>query len=315
MVKFSIVVPVFNASRTIERCIKSILNQTYASYEVILIDDGSTDDSGEVIDRLIKGKKGFKCIHKKNEGVSEARNRGIKEAKGDYIIFIDDDDTINSELLEEINKEIEKNSDLDLVRFQIQKVFDDKCEFRMTEIFSNISGEEAFLKLISDDLFVTPVSYAYKRSYWISNKFSYAKGRIHEDFGLTPLVVILASKVSAIPYIGYNYIIRENSIMTNNTQDKLKVKNRDVLYHYDFLLEQIEKIAIEDSVKRIFKSYVSNALISRARILPDDLLKEYLLELRKRKIYSNMLSDKMSRKVKRLVFRLFPYLYVKYLMK
>lgn len=315
MVKFSIVVPVFNASKTIKRCLGSILKQSYANYEVILVNDGSTDDSKEIIDGLIVDKKNFKCIHKANEGVSEARNKGIAQASGDYLVFMDDDDTINEYLLEELNKEIERYDNLDLVRYQIQKIVNNEEICFSTEIFSNLSGEEAFLKLIHDDLFVTPVSYAYKKSFWQENHFKYEAGRIHEDFGLTPLVVVMARKVSAISYVGYNYIIRDNSIMTSNDVDKLKVKNRDVLFHYDFLMRKIDEVSVGETTREVFKSYISNALVSRAPILPDSLLKEYLKELKSRKVYSKMLGDTLSRKVKKLIFRFFPYFYVKCIMK
>lgn len=315
MVKFSIIVPVFNASKTIERCIKSILDQTYSFYEVILINDGSSDNSQNIIDDYVKKDKRFRSIKKENEGVSETRNLGLKEAEGDYIIFVDDDDTINSELLENINREIDDFGNLDLIRFQIRKAINDDYVFNETEIFSSLSGEEAFLKLILDDLFVTPVSYAYRREYWLKNNFSYTKGRVHEDFGLTPLVVVKASKVSAISYIGYNYIIRENSIMTNNSLEKIKAKNNDCLFFYDDLLSKIKEIKISDNGKKVFRSYISNALLNRMKIMDGEILKEYIVELKRRSVYKNMLDDTFLRKVKKSLFKYAPYLYAKFYLK
>ena len=100
MPKLSIIVPVYNVDKYLERCIRSILNQTYENFEIILVNDGSTDNSGIICENYSKVDSRIRVIHKKNEGVSSARNIGVDNAKGKYIGFIDPDDYINKYMYE-----------------------------------------------------------------------------------------------------------------------------------------------------------------------------------------------------------------------
>ena len=111
--KVSIVIPVYNVEKYIERCLKSILNQTLDSIEVIVIDDGSTDNSGKICDEFSTKYKNVKTFHKRNGGVSSARNLGISIAKGEYIGFVDPDDFIHVNMYKELYENAKKvNSDI-----------------------------------------------------------------------------------------------------------------------------------------------------------------------------------------------------------
>ena len=100
MIEISIIVPVFNVEKFLTRCLDSLINQnSYENYEIILIDDGSTDNSGKICDEYAEKFKKIKVIHKKNEGVSKARNLGINNAKGEYITFVDSDDFVENNML------------------------------------------------------------------------------------------------------------------------------------------------------------------------------------------------------------------------
>lgn len=110
--KVSIIIPVFNSEKTLKRCVESVLKQTYPEYEMILIDDGSQDDSGLLCNEFANDNQCISVIHQKNQGVSVARNAGIDAAKGDYVLFLDSDDCIKPDLLETYIKAIQKrNSD------------------------------------------------------------------------------------------------------------------------------------------------------------------------------------------------------------
>lgn len=102
-VLISIVVPVYNSANFIKKCVTSLITQTYDNLEIILVDDGSSDESLEICNQLQKGDNRIKVIHQENAGVSSARNTGIKVAKGEYILFIDSDDTISKEFIEKMN--------------------------------------------------------------------------------------------------------------------------------------------------------------------------------------------------------------------
>ena len=315
MVKFSLIVTIYNVESYLSDCLDSIINQTYTNYEVIMVDDGSIDKSKSIMDKYAQKDKRFKSYTKDNGGVSTTRNYGINLASGDYFIFIDSDDTINEQLLENLNKEIEKNPNIDLIKYGIEVINKHTTTYKRNNLFSNISGGEAFKLLIQNELFVTPVTYAYRLKYFKDNNFTYAEGHIHEDFGLTPLVVIKANSVSSIDYIGYNYIIRENSIMTNNSKNKLIKKNEDMLYHFDYLIKEIEKVNVNDDIKKIFKSYIANAMISRTILLEKELLTDYINELNKRDIAKYLLTDNLKRKIKKLLYKLNPYIYIKLFVK
>ena len=104
--KISVIVPVYNVEQYLERCVDSIINQTYKNLEIILVNDGSTDNSGQLCDELAKKDSRIRVIHKENGGVSEARNFGVKEISGEYVIFIDSDDYINKRMINVLYSQI-----------------------------------------------------------------------------------------------------------------------------------------------------------------------------------------------------------------
>lgn len=112
---FSIIVPVYNIEQYIKECIESIINQDLNNIEIILVDDGSTDNSGKICDKYSQNDKRIKVIHKQNAGVSEARNSGIKKSKGKYIIFVDGDDFLIANILLELKEILLKNTDIDVL--------------------------------------------------------------------------------------------------------------------------------------------------------------------------------------------------------
>lgn len=115
--KYSIIIPVYNCQSYISRCIESIINQKHKSYEIILINDGSSDNSGTICDEYAKKNKQIKVIHKKNEGVSAARNDGLKQVNGKYICFLDSDDYIDKDFFATADRIIDKNKEVELINF------------------------------------------------------------------------------------------------------------------------------------------------------------------------------------------------------
>jgi glycosyltransferase involved in cell wall biosynthesis len=108
----SVIIPVYNVEKYLRECVDSVLSQTYKSYEIILVDDGSTDGSGEICDEYIDGHSQVKVIHKANGGLSDARNTGLKNAKGEYVYFLDSDDYIVPDAFQKlINISIKEQSD------------------------------------------------------------------------------------------------------------------------------------------------------------------------------------------------------------
>ncbi len=311
MVKFSIIVPVYNVEKYLSACLDSILKQSYENYEVIVVNDGTKDNSQDIIDEYVKKDKRIKGFIKENGGLSDARNYGVKKAKGDYLLFIDSDDDINPLLLERLNEEIEKTN-ADLIRFQIAKI-DDETRINPCSTFSGVTGYEAFKLLATDDYFVTAPSCCYKFDFWKKEKFEYEFGVYHEDFGLTPYVYIKAKVVSSIDYVGYNYYFRENSITTDKDVKKEEKKNNDVIKLFDLNIKRIDKdkeVSLES--KRLFKSYMANALITKCASQEGELFEKMYLELKKRDLYMFLLNDTLGRKVKRVVYKIMPKTFIKH---
>lgn len=307
MPKFSIVVPVYNVEDYIEACLDSILNQTFTDFEVIVVNDGTKDHSDYFIELYAKKDHRIRAFKKKNGGLSSARNYGVKKARGEYLLFVDSDDTIESDLLKKLNQVIKKQ-EVDVVRFGINEVNEfTKKTTKLPEVtFDVCKGEDAFQKLISvNNLLVEPAwAYLYRKEFWIKNKFQYALGKIHEDFGLTPYVLMKASSVVSISYYGYNYLIRENSIMTNSKEEQLIRRANDLIFHFDSLISKIDELSISSESKKVYGSFLANVLLSKSIIVPKSYLDIYIEELKKRNIGNYLLDDTLKRKLKKLLIKI-----------
>ena len=301
MPKFSIVIPVYNVEDYIERCLESIKKQTFKDYEVIVVNDGTKDNSMEIVKKY-----SYTIINQKNQGLSMARNNAVKKAKGEYLIFLDSDDYWDKDLLNEINKSLD--NDPDLVRFQIKQV-DEKGNsiYYNEEGFKGLNGEDAFNKIVKYHFVENAWAYCIKRKYWLENKFEFAKGKIHEDFGLMPLVIIKANNVNSIEYIGYNYFQRSNSIMNNSDYEKTKRKVEDFYQHYINLKNEINKTNLN---KHIFLSFIANSLVIKIAELNNPLYKKYKNRLKDDKVYDNILSNTLQRKVKKAIMKFSPKIFI-----
>ena len=147
--KFSIIIPCYNIEKYISKTLESVFNQTFKDFEIILINDGSKDNTGEILDDYSKKYKRIKVVHKENEGVSEARNIGIRNATGEYIYFLDGDDLIESTLLERAN-EVFKNDKIEIFSFGFNMVYEDgkiKRRYSEEEYDSKIINSKEFLSL------------------------------------------------------------------------------------------------------------------------------------------------------------------------
>ena len=302
MPKFSIVIPVYNVEDYIERCLESVKNQTFKDYEVIVVNDGTKDNSMEIVNKYH-----FKIINQENQGLSAARNNGAKKSKGEYILFLDSDDYLEKNTLTEVNKVIEK--DTDLVRFQIKEVYEDGKVIEYNEqAFKNLNGEEAFSHIVNYHFIENAWCYAINRKYYEKEKFFFAKGTIHEDYGLIPLVIRKAKKVSSISYIGYNYVQRTGSIMNSKNYNKTKKQVKDFYNHYNYLIKESENIK---GNTEIFKSYISNSLIEKICELKYKDYKKYKKKLKEDRVYDNLLTNTISRKIKKILVKVSPKIYFK----
>lgn len=229
--KVSVIVPVYNVETFLPYCVESLVNQNFEDYEILLIDDGSTDNSGEICDRFSKKYPVVKVFHKENGGLSDARNYGMLHAKGEYFVFVDSDDLVGRDYLKVLHNLVEEyNVDIsviDSVRIRnydinnISKVIDDNTTLSSSE---KILSKEDALKsmLVRKDLGVSAWGKMYKRS--LFDNISYPKGKIYEDMLTTPYLIdsMQSQSLAVSNAIQYLYFVREDSI----TQKKFS--NRDL---------------------------------------------------------------------------------------
>ena len=308
MIKISIIVPIYNVEQYLNKCLDSIINQSYNNFEVILINDGSLDDSKKICDEFVKNDKRFRYFEQANSGLSSARNRGVSEATGDYLLFVDSDDYLSSDLLKELNDNLDDN--YDLIRFQVNYDINGNliqtkgCQ--KTMIFQ--SGNEAFKEIVNYEIVEAAWCYLYNKSYYMNNNYFFKPGTVHEDYGLIPLVIMKANKIKIINYYGYNYVIRDNSIMTDNNYEKVLKKANDFLEHFKYLLNESNNIKGDLT---IFKSFIANSIILKSTTLKGNDYKKYIDELKKLKAFDMILDDSIGRKIKKYCLKINPKLYYK----
>lgn len=210
----SIIVPVYNVERFLEKCIKSIIQQKYRNLEILLIDDGSTDFSSHICDKYANIDKRIRVIHKSNGGLSDARNLGIEMHKGEYIIFVDSDDFIHENMIGDMLK-LALNYSADIVECGILYV-DSGFDFQSKHVeFKNK------IEIADHDIAVRKIlDYDYKIMVWnklfkseLFNSIRFPVGKIHEDEYTTPYLVDLCSQYVKISNQYYAYVQRKDSIM------------------------------------------------------------------------------------------------------
>lgn len=244
MVKVSVIVPIYNASEFLDKCLNSIVNQTLKDIEIILINDGSTDDSKLVIDEYMKEHKNIILIDKKNEGLGKARNDGIKKASGEYITFVDSDDYIKENMLE-VFYEYAKKYSLDMVTSTYYKVKNNK------EILWKITKYKAGNVKTSPNIILS-VEYApwaklYKRSMLIENNIFFEENKKYEDMPFVCKCLLKSKLVAQITDAYYYYVIHNNSqttTMDNKVFDVLRTI-MDYYKHEFYLKEEINYVVID----------------------------------------------------------------------
>ena len=313
MPKISVIVPVYNTEKYLDKCINSILEQKNVDYEIIVVNDGSTDNSSEVIKKyLLNNGDKIKYFEKQNGGLSDARNYGVNKAIGDYLCFVDSDDYIDSNLFSNLEKYILQ--DVDLIKYKCIRVNSNHEILEKVEgpVFETTSGEEAFNMLYSSDVLLEPAwLYLYKREFYLNNKFSFPVGNYHEDWATTPYIIILAKTVASADVYGYYYVQSSNSITRDNNDEKALKRAQDMLEHYDNFILSLNNSRVSNQVKENFKIYLSNCLILKVNDLPSKYHKDYINQLKRRKIASNLKARNIKQIIKKIVLKISIKLYLK----
>ncbi len=218
----SVVVPVYNVKKYLEKCLESLLSQSYEKIEILVVDDGSTDGSGKLCDQFAKRDKRIKVFHKKNGGLSDARNYGIKIANGKYVCFVDSDDYVKKTYVEKLYKAISENkADIAVCGFE-QIVCDEgnkKSEVVPTARVR--TGKEATIEFLTGDFNLVAWNKMYLKELFVKNEIWYPVGKIHEDNLTTYKLISKAKKVVFFSDALYVYITkRKGSITQQSSREK-----------------------------------------------------------------------------------------------
>ena len=244
----SIIVPVYNVSKYINKCIDSIIAQTYDNIEIIIVDDGSPDDCPQICDMYAKKDSRIKVIHKQNGGLSSARNAGLDIAKGDYIGFVDSDDWIEPTMYEEMISFMESES-CDACECAINLV-DNSSTKRIKQTENEVlSGRDALKHHLNEfhryDIPRPSVwSKLYKKDFWKTNRFPV--GKIHEDYLLTCMVLYESKKYGIIHKGLYNHLTSNpTSIVNTKFSVRDLYKERQCQFRIDYLESKGDEELVE----------------------------------------------------------------------
>lgn len=209
--RFSIIVPVYNVELYLEQCLESLRTQDYSDYEVICVNDGSTDSSRKILTAWETRMPQMRVIDRANGGLSAARNTGLQAATGDYVVFVDSDDWVEASMLSTLAKVTDGN---DMVCFACRRTDNNAHDTLQPEQSGGWEYYNRHALEHREVAFVCVWQRCYRRSFLIENNLCFREGILHEDNEFTPRVCLKAKKVTVTPDVLYNYRVRPGSIMT-----------------------------------------------------------------------------------------------------
>lgn len=293
----SVIIPVYNVEGYLDKCIDSVTQQSYKNIEIILVDDGSTDLSGELCDKWAEKDDRIRVIHKINGGQSSARNRGIVSSRGNFLTFIDSDDYVSEKYIEVLLALLKKyDADISIAQLNNVYLFDkgEKTETESEEKSKEIEispCEAIQLMLTEKGVPVSANAKLYKRD--LFNNISFPEGKLFEDLFTTYKLFYKATKLAVSNKKIYNYLIRNDSTIGSlNPQ-----KNLDLFYAskeiYDFISDKMPHIlsaakyklftsSVELSIHYPRNSKIENSDIELKKMLWNNV-REYRLEALKLK--------------------------------
>lgn len=254
--RVSIIVPVYNVDSYIRKCIDSILTQTYTDYELILVDDGSTDMSGDICEKYSVKDSRVKVIHKINGGQSSARNIGIDNAKGEYLSFIDADDYVSPIMIETLLNLIDNNNaDISECGYiTVNKEIETVCDFGKDVEMG--AGNYLIEKFINADIFYGVCTKLFKKSLFDNTRFP--NGRIYEDTWMTLYFCLSSLKYVRTQQPLYYYFQRENSTLHSELNNR---KAREFIILLENLLKLVDNKVNDIGIKkRIYKRIMENSV-------------------------------------------------------
>ncbi len=243
-IKVSIIIPVYNVEPYLDRCLNSVINQTLKDIEIIVVDDGSTDNSKKIIDRYGQLDERVRIVHQNNQGVSAARNIGLNMAEGEYIGFVDSDDWIDENFYEKLYFSAKKYdcdiSSTNILKHKKYKKYN--LLYKKELIAENTTNK---IKLCEDKTqrFFYVWNKIYKNSFIKKYNIKFPIGRIYEDISFSINAIYFANKIVSVPSTKYNYFERKDSITKSKNDFEKKEKDHKIAY------EELQDFAKEKNIK------------------------------------------------------------------
>lgn len=263
--KLSIIIPVYNVEQYIGRCLQSCLSQPHVTpeeYELVIVNDGTKDNSMAIVEEMTRGCTNVTIINQQNQGLSMARNAGLKAAQGEYVWFIDSDDWIEDNCLHGIIERLERTK-VDVLQLQYKNVYND--DIPSDEHYSTIKGIGNSKKWMVENTYFTAVQFMiYRREFLLQNNLQFYPGIYHEDSEFKPKVVYLADTCASYDKVVYNYF-KGNA---NSITAVLKLKNGiDLFTVMNSLYTFVDNHKVSGIYRRSFYTQIGNAMKTVLRTL------------------------------------------------
>ena len=269
--RFSVIVPVYNVEAYLEICLKSLINQTFQDFEIICVNDGSTDKSGDILKYHASKDARIKIINQENKGLGAARNVGVAQAQGEYLVFVDSDDWLRTDALEVLDKQLQEKP-VEVCIFGYSNFFDNQKFNLPISFLSNLKNKQ--FSHVWDYMFVNVTAWGkvYKRDFWQKNDISFAEKMFFEDNIANVKVFSLAESVDICWYDFYYYRIRENSITQKFSEQKVNdlFKSLDDMYFF------MKKQKFYDSIKLNFITFLQNCFNFHSSKIPMEEKESFL---------------------------------------
>lgn len=284
----SIIVPVYKVEQYLDRCVESLVGQTFGDIEIILVDDGSPDNSGKMCDTWAEKDERIRVIHKENGGLSDARNYGIEAAQGEYVAFIDSDDWIDDDMIEVLYNAV-KQYGADIAECSWRCIYSDRVEEETENTGKVITGDNLFA-LQSELRWECFKPIACNKLYHkrrIFHNVRYPVGKLHEDEFTTHLAFYNAAKLVSIDVSKYNYDRTREESITNtfceNNLDIVDAMRARLEFFYEKglveLQQDMENMYFWVLLDRLYKCYEAGIYTERVKKLIYDTNQEYYLNM------------------------------------
>lgn len=292
MRKFSVIIPVYNVEEYLEECLESIVNQSFKDFEVICVNDGSTDNSLEILQKYAEKDKRFKVLNQENQGQGVARNNALKIANGEYILFVDPDDFVEFDMLEVLKERLDVQN-VDVAFFDYQ-IFGENTKTKIVRFMDemkntlNLNINDNFIfnwqELVKDNFRYTAMmvwNKVYSNKFLKENHIQFAPNKNAEDHIFSIGATLLADKISYIKKTLYHYRKRPDS-----SDNKVSENNFCIFENIATLEDFLKQNGLYGKYEHDFRNYIVNLCVYHCNKIPTALLSTYIEKTRQ------LLSDK-----------------------